>query len=500
MTATLQHHHEQPPAPPSPSPSNSNSHDATLAEKKPATTTTTKNPLPPPPPLQHQPPARGKPEESEQEEEEEHPIASIVAAFGRKYAALMSHPTVGPLARSTLSTASEVFATTISLRRYVAIEFNRWAPVAGFIVLPPEDESTKTLSTSQLSDLAHADFGPDEYVMLYFHAGGGYAFGTPFQCYPLAPDNPFPVALETAVAVYQQLTVIRNASPDRLILMGDSAGVGLALALAQYLQYPSPSPAPTTNATVSTNPTPAPPSQPQPPAPQAAPAPTPAADAAEPVAALVMFSPWIELSTAAPSFAENARSDYIPRDAVDHFARMYTGFAASTTTTTTTTTTATTTPPDQQQQQKPMNQPPTEPPAQSAKRAAAAAAAAARAAAALPRLPPAAAPPPRGTATSHAALAAHPLLSALRAPRAALAGLVRAHARTKRRPALVAVGGREVFRDDVLAFAGRLGEAGVSVHTVVEPEAFHCWVLMRTPAAWRTMRRVAAFLAEEVML
>jgi len=82
-------------------------------------------------------------------------------------------------------------------------------------------------------------------VLLYLH-GGGYCVGTPKQyraltshlthsaripcfapAYRLAPEYPFPAALDDAVAVYQAL-----AAKNSVVLAGDSAGGGLAIATA----------------------------------------------------------------------------------------------------------------------------------------------------------------------------------------------------------------------------------------------------------------------------
>lgn len=84
-------------------------------------------------------------------------------------------------------------------------------------------------------------------VILYFH-GGAYALGsieghreliarlahaTHCRClaieYRLAPENPYPAALEDALAAYRWLQTA-EAEPMPIILAGDSAGGGLALA------------------------------------------------------------------------------------------------------------------------------------------------------------------------------------------------------------------------------------------------------------------------------
>jgi acetyl esterase/lipase len=89
--------------------------------------------------------------------------------------------------------------------------------------------------------------GSKERVILYFH-GGGYVLGSsqghrPFVAkfvkgsgigalvvdYRLAPEHPFPAALDDAVAAYRWL-LAEGLSPSNIVVAGDSAGGGLALA------------------------------------------------------------------------------------------------------------------------------------------------------------------------------------------------------------------------------------------------------------------------------
>lgn len=125
-------------------------------------------------------------------------------------------------------------------------------------------------------------------TLLYLH-GGGYAFCSiathrdlmarlALRCharvlglaYRLAPEHPFPAALEDARAAYQWLRA-RDGAQLPIVFAGDSAGGGLALATLLALR-----------------------------------------DAEEllPTAAL-LFSPWVDLSAAGGSFEENARYDFL---------------------------------------------------------------------------------------------------------------------------------------------------------------------------------------------
>lgn len=54
--------------------------------------------------------------------------------------------------------------------------------------------------------------------------------------YRVAPEYPYPAALEDAVAAYQWLLEKRRYAPDKIVVAGDSAGGGLTLALVLYLR------------------------------------------------------------------------------------------------------------------------------------------------------------------------------------------------------------------------------------------------------------------------
>jgi monoterpene epsilon-lactone hydrolase len=128
---------------------------------------------------------------------------------------------------------------------------------------------------------------PDRHV-LYLH-GGAYRAGSPSTYrhftwriasaaqarvliidYRLAPEHPFPAALEDALSSYRWL-LAEGADPGRLTVMGDSAGGGLALALLLKLR-----------------------------------------DSGLPLpAAAIALSPWTDLALTGPSLGLNAKFDVL---------------------------------------------------------------------------------------------------------------------------------------------------------------------------------------------
>jgi len=137
-------------------------------------------------------------------------------------------------------------------------------------------------------------------VLLYLH-GGGYVIGSPKSHrhlagllareiggtvhtpdYRMAPEAPFPAAVEDAVAAYRAL--LDTVPASRIAVAGDSAGGGLTFALALALR-----------------------------------------DAGLPLpACLVGISPWVELGTANESYDKLAGVDpLLSREVCDYFSSRY---------------------------------------------------------------------------------------------------------------------------------------------------------------------------------
>ncbi len=139
--------------------------------------------------------------------------------------------------------------------RHLTLAQNRVseAQMAAFFRLPKRLRLEKIV----LAGLAAAWIRPDDAdphkILLYLH-GGGYVAGSIdshlMLCAPLAqtlkvnlllpeyrlaPENPFPAALEDALAVYRWL-LAQGHRPENILLAGDSAGGGLAVAVTLALR------------------------------------------------------------------------------------------------------------------------------------------------------------------------------------------------------------------------------------------------------------------------
>ena len=145
----------------------------------------------------------------------------------------------------------------------------------------------------------------DDCAIIYFH-GGAYVLGSAaayrnlvgqiaarakvaifIADYGLAPEHPFPAAVNEAAAIYRGLAA---SGMSKLVIAGDSAGGGLALALLQSVTYAA------NDETVP-----------------------------KPLAAVVM-SLWADLALTGESMETRAESDPIlTRDALNQAAQLYLG-------------------------------------------------------------------------------------------------------------------------------------------------------------------------------
>jgi acetyl esterase/lipase len=136
----------------------------------------------------------------------------------------------------------------INLQRLRAMGKN---PPRSVLAIPPgycvESLRSDDGLTFDVANLSPAP-APPSVVVLYLH-GGGYLFGSPkthrqvviamakaFQGpaygldYRLAPEHPFPAAVEDAAQAYRWL--LARHPQAQIVLAGDSAGAGLAVATA----------------------------------------------------------------------------------------------------------------------------------------------------------------------------------------------------------------------------------------------------------------------------
>ncbi len=124
---------------------------------------------------------------------------------------------------------------------------SRFSPTFNFNV------KRKMVKVKTFSAELHQPKNGSHHMMLYLH-GGGYAggshkthrslvseicangnFSALVPNYRLAPEDPFPAALEDALSSYQYL-LRRGYRPEEIIVAGDSAGGGLTMALLYHLK------------------------------------------------------------------------------------------------------------------------------------------------------------------------------------------------------------------------------------------------------------------------
>jgi acetyl esterase/lipase len=116
-----------------------------------------------------------------------------------------------------------------------------------FFPTPPDVKVEHVIAPTAPAEWLSPPGARDDAAVLYLH-GGGYVIGSPrshrhlaaaigaaaktrvlVPDYRLAPEHPFPAAVDDAVAAYRWL-LDRAIAPSRIVVAGDSAGGGLTVA------------------------------------------------------------------------------------------------------------------------------------------------------------------------------------------------------------------------------------------------------------------------------
>ena len=175
--------------------------------------------------------------------------------------------------------------------------------IAGMFPVPGDITSEKVDAGGVPAEWVAAPGASRDHVVLYLH-GGGYCIGSlnthrdlvgrisrasGARClvidYRMAPEHPFPAAVEDATAAYRWL-LAQGADPKRIAIAGDSAGGGLTMATLLALR-----------------------------------------DAGQPLpATAVCISPWTDLEGSGESMTTKADIDpMIEKDGLDRMAAAYAG-------------------------------------------------------------------------------------------------------------------------------------------------------------------------------
>jgi len=129
----------------------------------------------------------------------------------------------------------------------IAEQRARMDGLANFFAVPEGTEVEPAVVGGVKGEWVRARHARRDAVLLYLH-GGGYVIGSPASHrhllgavgemtglslfaadYRLAPEHPFPAAVDDALAAYKGLLAL-GIAPDKLAIAGDSAGGGLTIA------------------------------------------------------------------------------------------------------------------------------------------------------------------------------------------------------------------------------------------------------------------------------
>jgi len=193
-----------------------------------------------------------------------------------------------------------------AIRERVEKDRNGWEELAKMVKVPKSVKCEPVEARGIPSEWISAPDVKQEHIILYLH-GGGYVTGSInthremlsrisaaskarvfIIDYRLAPEYPFPAAVEDSTKAYQFLIEDQKIAPNNVIIAGDSAGGGLTLASLLNLRDKG---------------------------------------IALPTAA-VCISPWTDLGLTSKSYKEKARIDpMVTMDDLMFCARLYLGNA-----------------------------------------------------------------------------------------------------------------------------------------------------------------------------
>jgi epsilon-lactone hydrolase len=195
---------------------------------------------------------------------------------------------VSPEAEAIRTLVNQVFHATFQPTAPLETRRAQYEALMSRGHLPPNVQVQAVTAGTRPAEWVSAAGAASEKVLLYLH-GGGYQLGscqayrllaaTLSQVigwrllvldYRLAPEHPFPAAVEDATAAYSWL-LATGIKPEQIMLAGDSAGGGLALATLISLRD---------------------------------------AGAALPAGAL-LFSPWTDLALTGTSWQANEEQDFL---------------------------------------------------------------------------------------------------------------------------------------------------------------------------------------------
>lgn len=135
----------------------------------------------------------------------------------------------------------------------LSVQRQEWEAAAAQVTLPPAITVTPFATPTVSGEWVSSSLSPTQPVLFFLH-GGGYSAGScrthrelaARLClasgvrvllidYRLAPEHPFPAALEDATVAYQWL-LSQGVAPESIVIGGDSAGGGLAMATLLWLR------------------------------------------------------------------------------------------------------------------------------------------------------------------------------------------------------------------------------------------------------------------------